>query len=106
MDPGQVIAFAVVLDREFPVRGDLEREAAVRAAVVDRLVELRPAGDEIGVHLLEGGGVAREVHEDHVAPDMAAAPRRGPAWRGRCRDGRSGPGPPTWGVATRRPSLA
>jgi hypothetical protein len=105
MHPGQVVAFAVVLDREFPVGGDLQREAAVGAAMVQRLVEFRPAGEEVGVHSSNGAASPERFTKTtsrqmwlgtSIRPSVL---RSMPGWA-------FWPGPPTWGVATRRPSLA
>src|SRR6056297_2777282 len=72
MHPGQVVALAVILDREFPVGLDFELEPAVVAAVIERQVEFGPAGDEVGHRLVKRRGVARDVDPDDIAPDMAA----------------------------------
>ena len=72
MHPGQMIAFAVVLHCQLPVARDLKRETAVRTAVIERFVKLGPAGDEVGVGILKGGGGAGDVDEHHIHPDMAA----------------------------------
>ena len=73
MHPGQVVAFAEILDRQFPVAGDIEFEARVGAAVVEGLtLELAPAGEDGGGVILELGGGAGDVDEDHVAPDVGA----------------------------------
>ena len=72
MDPRQVVALAVILDSEFPIAVHLKLEPAVKAAVVQRLVELGPAGEQLGVCFLKGQGGARYIDPDDIHPDVAA----------------------------------
>ena len=72
-----MIAFAVVLNRKLPIGRHTKVELAVCAAVIDRFVEFRPAGDDIGVCVLKCGGRSVDVDEHdihpHVAPDFDQA---------------------------------
>ena len=72
MHPGQVIAFAVILDRQLPVTRHVEGKCAVRAAMIQRGVEFRPAGDQVGVMRVKRGGITAQVDPDNAHPDMAA----------------------------------
>src|SRR5690625_2563697 len=72
VDPGQMIAFAVVLDGQLPVAGDIELQRRARTTVMQRLIELLPAFDQVGVDLLERRCSAIDVDEDYIAPDMGA----------------------------------
>jgi hypothetical protein len=53
MDPGQMIAFAIVFHRKFVIGCKFQLKAAVCAAVVQRAVKFRPTRNEIGMHLGE-----------------------------------------------------
>jgi hypothetical protein len=67
-----MIALAVVLDREFPIATHRELEPTVRAAMIERFVELCPTRDQIGVHHFKRIGLPAKIDPDDIAPDMAA----------------------------------
>ena len=58
MDPGQMIAFAIIFHRKFVIGHKPQLKAAVCATVVKRAVKFRPTRDEIGMHLGEVGCIA------------------------------------------------
>jgi len=76
MHPGQVIALAVVLDRQLPVRLHIEVHGPADLAAVAHQVEvvgpppLRQRRDEVR----EGRRVLGQVDEHQVGPDRAAHP--------------------------------
>ena len=72
MHPRQVIAFAVILYRQLPIRRHLKREPAIVSAMVNRLLEFGPPLQKISMNFLKRRCVAGEVNEYHVAPNMRA----------------------------------
>ena len=67
-----MVAFTVILYRQFPVAGDVQQEPTVRAAVVQRFVEFRPSLQQVAVYVLKRRRGARDVDPNHVKPDMTA----------------------------------
>ena len=72
MHPGQMIAFAIILDRQLVIGRKLQLKAAVCAAMVQRAVKFRPPRDEIGMNLSEFRCITRDIDEHDIPPDIAA----------------------------------
>ena len=67
-----MIAFAVIFDRELPVGIHRQDECAVGSAMIHRLIEFGPAGNQIRMDIFKRGGIAVDVDKDGFEPDMAA----------------------------------
>ncbi len=72
MHPRQMVAFAVVFYGELPVGVYGEGKLAIDTAVKNGFFDLCPTFEEIGVDFFKGGGVARDIDKDHIAPDVAS----------------------------------
>ena len=72
VDEGKVIGLAVILDGELPVAVEREADRGIGAGMDKRLLEFPPAFDQRRGGLLEGRGLAADIHEDDIAPQMRA----------------------------------
>ena len=70
MNEGQVIAFTEIVNRQLPVAFQLQREARILTAGIDRLLKLFPALHQLGIDGLKRLGIAVDVDEHNIAPAM------------------------------------
>ena len=70
MNKGQVIGFAIILDRQLPVALKREADRGIRAPVEDRLIKFTPPRHQTVCIGLEIRGRATNIHKNNIAPDM------------------------------------